>query len=113
MADWFRRGRNLRRLRESLHWAQSGLCPICRKPMMDPMMARMARPTSPGYPTIDHVLPLDRDGREAACNTLLTHQKCNNERGNDMPSRRLLRVAYWVHKARQMRHRLQHGGANG
>jgi 5-methylcytosine-specific restriction endonuclease McrA len=106
MADYFRRGKKGQKLRERLHWAQSGLCPLCRKPIMDISLAELSRPTSPGYPTFDHVLPIARGGADIAKNVLLTHRKCNAKRGSAMPSRRLVRLAHWVNEARQMRHRL-------
>jgi len=52
---------------------QQGLCFLCRLPL-------------DGGATYDHVLPLAHGGTEHYRNKVLAHGKCNNEKGDRMPT---------------------------
>jgi len=67
-----------------LHRAQDGLCCHCEGKMADPDLARLERgggPPGPDDPTIEHVTPRGRGGRNAVTNLLLAHCRCNAARG--------------------------------
>lgn len=52
---------------------KSNICHWCREPMAWEDC------------TIEHIIPLGRGGLDNANNRTLAHEKCNHERGNDMP----------------------------
>jgi 5-methylcytosine-specific restriction endonuclease McrA len=55
-------------------------CGICGKPF-DPN----ARPNTPGYPTVDHIVPLSLGGAPFdLANVRPAHHGCNSGRSNDM-----------------------------
>ena len=54
-------------------WAKSRICGICNKEL--PGIDRC---------TIDHIVPVSRGGTNDLSNLQLTHNKCNNVKGNMM-----------------------------
>lgn len=59
---------------------QGGLCHWCNEPMRQDVS-----PLHPLSVTIEHVIPLGRNGLDNPNNIVLAHKKCNNDRGDDMP----------------------------
>jgi 5-methylcytosine-specific restriction endonuclease McrA len=81
------RARNLRR---RLWNAQGGLCALCKEPIdldipaRDPLTGKGNRMA----PTLDHKIPVSLGGRPSAANNFtLTHDQCNQRRGNGMRAR--------------------------
>lgn len=74
-----RTSRLLRNVRyKKLYDAQDGKCYLCDLPLS-------------GYDcTIDHVLPVSKGGKDSLRNILLTHGKCNHDKGNRLPTRKEL-----------------------
>jgi 5-methylcytosine-specific restriction endonuclease McrA len=66
-----------RRLKAELFDLQDGKCWICGK-----LMHEFARPGHPLAPSIDHIVPLSKGGKNDPSNKLLAHRSCNSERGN-------------------------------
>lgn len=58
---------------------QRGLCHWCHETMNPPGN------NGPEDATVDHVIPLNRGGLNNPNNKVLAHQRCNSERGDDMP----------------------------
>jgi 5-methylcytosine-specific restriction endonuclease McrA len=63
-----RRGFDLE-TKHSLFRKQEGLCPCCFTPI-----------DCPEDGEVDHVIPLERGGRDEPINLLLTHTRCNKEK---------------------------------
>ncbi len=64
-----------------LHEAQGGICPGCGQPIyMDVYKNR------PFGCTIDHCIPLSRNGADLVGNLLAMHKRCNEHKGNRMPT---------------------------
>lgn len=78
-----KRKRQRERQREILHWAQSGLCAGCARPIG---LGRKGPRLGPTYPTFDHYDPKHLDGRRTVWNGLLKHRRCNEARGGRMPT---------------------------
>ncbi len=53
------------------------MCQIC----MESVDASIGDPVDPGYPNIDHKIPLSKGGRDAPSNVQLTHRLCNIRKG--------------------------------
>lgn len=70
-----------RPLKQELFDLQDGLCWICHEPMQ-----QFARPRDPLAPSIDHIIPLSKGGKNDPSNKLLAHVRCNIRRGNQVPS---------------------------
>lgn len=61
--------------------------------------------TGPNAPTLDHIIPKARGGVDALWNLQLAHRRCNESKGDRMPSgNRAKRLA-----RRCRRHRRRHG----
>jgi len=90
-----RRNRQKRR-RRLLHWAQSGLCPLCKQslPKVDEVVQDPPRSL-----TIDHVYPTKHGGLDQGWNLLLVHQYCNENKSSRKPSIRLMILTGLVHYA--------------
>lgn len=72
-----------RRMR-TLFDLQSGICPHCGKNIQHPDEAReMGRMNWPKGPSLDHVIPRSKGGVNAMTNLILTHRRCNNNRGDN------------------------------
>jgi 5-methylcytosine-specific restriction endonuclease McrA len=69
-----------RPLKDELFDLQDGLCWICHQPMK-----LGTRPCHPLAPSVDHVVPLSKGGKNHPSNKLLAHVRCNGRRGNQMP----------------------------
>lgn len=61
-------------IRKRLWEFGEGLCLLCHKPIVDEE-----------HVTLDHVVPKAEGGKEAG-NFLPAHTKCNNRKGNRMPT---------------------------
>jgi 5-methylcytosine-specific restriction endonuclease McrA len=59
---------------------QNGMCFVCGKPMTNTHDIRDSLRA-----TFEHVVPLARGGLDNFINLALSHKRCNNERGHDMP----------------------------
>jgi 5-methylcytosine-specific restriction endonuclease McrA len=66
-----------RGLKAELFDLQNGMCWICGKQMRE-----FANPNHLLAPSIDHIVPLSKGGKNHASNKLLAHRQCNSERGN-------------------------------
>lgn len=55
--------------------AQEGICYLCNDPLTIYDI------------TVDHVVPKSRGGKDSMRNILLTHSRCNSEKGNRMPTK--------------------------
>lgn len=91
------KGDRKRQMMETLWNLQGGRCAICagKVPHPSAVTGRLRAQngvTRPNDPTIDHVVPSSRGGTNAITNLLLTHNKCNNERGDDELSPQAWRV---------------------
>jgi hypothetical protein len=58
-------------------------CGICRRPV-DPSVIY----PDPGSPSLDHVIPLARNGSHTYLNTQLAHLACNQDKSDHLPKRR-------------------------
>lgn len=56
-------------------FAKSNICGICKLPILNAKEA-----------TIDHIIPLDKDGIDDITNMQLAHESCNQAKGNEMPA---------------------------
>lgn len=59
---------------------QNGMCFVCHAPMKN-----QADKNDPLRATWEHLVPLARGGLDNFNNLALSHKKCNNDRGHNMP----------------------------
>lgn len=65
-----------------LYEIQGGVCALCGTPIHHPDWARQeGHLNEPDSPSIEHVLPLSRKGRNTMEYLLLAHRDCNEQRG--------------------------------
>lgn len=64
----------------------SGICHICGEPVAKRRKKIRGEKWVAGddYPTIDHVIPLSRDGSHTWDNVKLAHWKCNVQKGGKL-----------------------------
>ncbi|MFS0773558.1 HNH endonuclease [Sphingomonas sp. 1P08PE] len=67
----------------ALRWAQGSICAGCGKPVPS---AKGLKPYYPQYPSFDHVVPQSHGGMRTLDNGILKHQRCNQNRGNSLPT---------------------------
>ncbi|MCR9193173.1 MAG: HNH endonuclease [Hyphomonas sp.] len=69
----------------TLWTAQSGLCALCKKPMLrNRFEAPHARVWAKQRATFDHIIPRSKGGSDAAANLQLAHARCNRIKGNKL-----------------------------
>lgn len=65
--------------KRELHKRQGGRCAICQQGLS-------LRGEGPEAPTFDHIIPRSKQGPTTMWNLRLTHQRCNNSRGDETDS---------------------------
>ena len=73
-----------KRLRRQKWHKQGGICHWCHKPMVWGHK-RASEDEKQEFASIDHVIPIARNGNNGDDNIVLAHVRCNSDRGCDMP----------------------------
>jgi len=68
--------------------AQENLCAGCGKPMMprSDFPSRRGDAKYRDLPSIDHIIPRAKNGKNGAGNVVAMHMLCNQMKGDDMPT---------------------------
>ncbi len=66
---------------QKLYERDSGICWICGKPC-----DINVHYNSNNYPSVDHLIPISKGGKDEWSNIRLAHRGCNSRRGNDLKS---------------------------
>ena len=71
-----------RRRQRRLFAEQSGICAICGLPL--PRLGSR-HPRHPDRASLDHIIPRSRGGKNDLSNLQLVHDRCNNEKADQVP----------------------------
>ncbi|MGZ8432828.1 MAG: HNH endonuclease [Candidatus Binatia bacterium] len=72
--------RNKPEIKKHLWFKQNGLCAYCGE-----IMLHKGGISSPNYPTIDHIIPLSKGGKNSMKNTVLACRECNQAKADSLP----------------------------
>ncbi len=64
---------------------QKGLCAYCGDPLVFLDKENRTNNSSQWRPTIDHIVPKSKGGKDVPDNWVLAHSRCNSVKGNLMP----------------------------